>query len=143
MADDKKVTKDKVGGDKISIGDISVSKGVAIGRGASVTITEGIDAQALAALFGKINQGLDALPPEKKQDVEDAKATVEEIKQEVAAGDKADESKLERHFRALVRMGPDILDVVTASLVNPAAGVAMLIKKVAAKAREDAGLKPA
>jgi hypothetical protein len=38
-------------------------------------------------------------------------------------------------------MGPDILDVVTATLVNPAAGIGIAIKKIAQKAREEAGLQ--
>lgn len=133
----------KVGGDKISVGDISGTKGVAIGRGASVKITEGVDSAGLVALFREINQRLDALPSADKRDVSDAKAAVEQIKQEVAKGDQADTTQLERHFRAIVRMGPDILDVVTATLVNPAAGLSMIVKKIAEKAREDAGLKPA
>jgi translation elongation factor EF-4 len=140
----KKDNQDKVGGDKISIGDISGSKGVAIGRGASVNISEGIDAAALAALFGQINQRLDTLPAANKQDVADAKLAVEQIKQEAAKGDKVDESALERQFRNIARMGPDILEVVTAMLVNPAAGVGLVVSKIAKKAREDAGLaKPA
>jgi hypothetical protein len=139
----KKDNEDKVGGDKISVGDISGSKGVAIGRGASANVTEGIDAAALTALFGQINQRLDGLPAANKQDVADAKAAVEQIKVEAAKGDKVDESALERQFRNVARMGPDILEVVTATLVNPAAGVGLIIKKIAQKAREDAGLKPA
>ncbi len=40
-------------------------------------------------------------------------------------------------------MGTDILDVVTATLLNPAAGATLVVKKIAEKARADNGLEPA
>ncbi len=38
-------------------------------------------------------------------------------------------------------MAPDILDVVTATLVNPAAAIGVAIQKIAKKAREENGRK--
>ncbi len=75
--------------------------------------------------------------------IEDAKAAVEEVRAEAEKGEEADEKFLARQFRNIARMGPDILDVVTAALVNPAAGIAAVLRKVAEKAREEAGLEPA
>ena len=43
-------------------------------------------------------------------------------------------------FKNLANMREDILDVVTATLLSPAAGLAMVVKKIAQKAREEAGL---
>ncbi len=143
VAGDKVIQGDQVSGDKITVGDISGSTGVAIGRGSSVTVSQGADAAALAQMFSEMLARLDRLPGVNPQDVADAKDVVEEVRAEVEKGEEADESALARHLRNLARMGPDILDVVTATLVNPAAGIAMVVKKIAQKAREDAGLSSA
>jgi hypothetical protein len=134
---------DKVEGDKISVGNISDSEGVAIGRGASVSITKGADAEAIAKVFAQIIADLDRLKDANPDDISDAKDVVEEIKAEAEKGEGADETFLHKRFRSIARMGPDILDVVTATLINPAAGVAVVVRKIAEKAREDAGLDPA
>lgn len=47
-----------------------------------------------------------------------------------------------RHFRNLARMGSETLDVVTAVLLNPDAGITLVVRGVAEKAREDAELGP-
>jgi hypothetical protein len=137
------VKGDKVEGDKISVGNITGSEGIAIGRGASVSITKGADAEAIAKLFSQIVADLDKLQGANPDDISDAKDVVEEIKAEAEKGEGADETFLQKRFRNIARMGPDILDVVTASIVNPAAGVAVAVRKIAEKAREDAGLDPA
>ncbi len=177
---DKVIHGDQVGGDKITVGNITGSTGVAIGAGASASVTTGVDPAAMAAAFDEIFAKLDALsrpapqetpqaaPPELSavpgefpqagldempqaipQDstlvapevIEDAKAAVEEVRTEAEKGEEADEKFLARQFRNIARMGPDILDVVTATLVSPTAGIAAVLRKVAAKAREEAGLE--
>jgi hypothetical protein len=136
------VEGDQVAGDKITVGDISGSKGIAIGRGASAVVTEGRDTAALEQVFADIVARLDALQDVDKQDIADAKLNVEEIKVEAMKGEEADEGFLAARLRNIARMGPDILDVVTASLISPAAGIAEALRKVAQKAREDRGLAP-
>lgn len=137
-----RVGGDKVGGDKITVGDISGSSGVAIGREARATVTQG-GATPPEDLFQDIYRRLDEMAKPEPQKVEDAKELVREIQQEAEKEEEADESVLARKFRMLAMMGPDILDVVTATLVSPAAGIGMVVKKVAAKAREEAGLSAA
>jgi hypothetical protein len=160
---------DQVGGDKITVGDISGSTGVAIGAGASVSVT------SVSAAFDEIIAKLEALsrpapqetlsavpqdmpqavpqdipqavPPQEvpqaaPEDIEDAIAAVKEVRAEVEKGDEADEKFLARQLRNIARMGPDILDVVTATLASPIAGITAVVQKVAAKAREEAGLEP-
>lgn len=134
---------DKVGGDKITVGDINGSTGVAVGRNASANVRQGVDSTNTDALFASIQQRLDQLGTADRVDIEDAKAAVEEIRTQAEKGEKADESVLAREFRTIARMGPDILDVVTATLASPAAGIALVVRKVAQKAREEAGLEPA
>lgn len=139
---DDRVGGDKVGGDKITVGDISGSSGVAIGREARATVTQG-GATPREDLFQDIYRRLDELAKPEPQKVEDAKELVREIQQETEKEEEADESVLARKFRMLAMMGTDILDVVTATLVSPVAGISMVVKKVAAKAREEAGLSAA
>ena len=144
---DKKDTDDEdrgevVSGDKIVVGNISGGEGIAIGRGAqaSVTRTTGVDPAVIEQMFDQMFSQMNTLTGVKKQDLEDAMAEIEELKQEVAKGDEADESFLKRRFRNLARMAPEILDVVTAALINPALGLGVVIRRVSEKAREEAGL---
>lgn len=133
---------DVVGGDKISVGDIKDSKGVAIGRDAQASVTEGVDSAALAEALSAIEARLKALENIDAQDVSDATETTEELFEEIQKGDEADEGFLARRFRNLARMGPDIVDVVTQTLLNPALGLSRVVQLVAEKAREETGLDP-
>lgn len=67
----------------------------------------------------------------------DLHAEVKEIEDE-ARQPSPNESFLERRLRSVQRMAPDILDVVLATLGNPAAGFGMVVKKVAEKIRAEA-----
>jgi len=106
-----------------------------------VTVTQGVDQVALAALFNEVHQRLNALPGVQPQDLAYAKVILEEIQKEVAQGEQADESILALKFREIAQIGPDILDVITAILASPAAGIAMVVRKIAKKACEEAGLE--
>ena len=138
---------ERTAGDRTTVGDITGSKGIAIGRQAQAYVTESSVAVNLAQVFGTISEKLEALPQTKPavtaRDVQDARDELEQMKPEVLKGEQADEGFLSRRFRNLARTGPDILDVVTATLLNPAAGVAQVVRKIARKARDDAGLAPA
>jgi hypothetical protein len=133
-------------GDHISTGAVSGSTGVAIGRGAQAHVDQSRTTITLHQVFETIYEKLEGLPVQVEtvtpEIVEDAKAEVDELQPEVEKGEQADERFLARRFRNLARMGPDILDVVTATLANPAAGVALVVRKIAQKAREEAGLEP-
>jgi hypothetical protein len=138
MADKKK--SDGSGGVSIHIGGNVSGKVNAAGRDLHVT-ENALDAAALDKLFDLMSQRLDRLPGVDKQDVADAKENAQAIKAEAAKGDQADENAISKHLRNIARMGPDILDVVTTTLVNPVAGIAVAIQKIAQKARAEAGLK--
>jgi len=139
--------KKKSGGPNISVSvgrDVSGKVNVA---GRDMHITEGgagVDPAALEKLFAGLYQKIDNLaavsPTVSPQVVADVKPMVEEIKTEALKGDKADEGVVASKLRVIAAMAPDILDVVTATLTNPAAGVAMVIQKIAKKAREEQGL---
>jgi hypothetical protein len=44
---------------------------------------------------------------------------------------------MSRRFHNIVRMAPDVLDVVVAMLTNPLAGLGVAVKKIAEKAKEE------
>jgi len=128
---------DKVGGDKITIGNISDSQGVAIGRNAQVKIQSGIESKELAELFSSIYKNIQARSPDPIVEKEEITDQVKRIEHEVAAGEKAEPTKVERWLRNLAAMAPDILDVTLGALTSPIAGISVAIRKIAQKMREE------
>lgn len=89
-------------------------------------------------IFGR----LDALVGEEFSTITDARIAVRALVQEAHKGEAADETVLAHLVRSFARMGKDILDVVTACLLNPWYGIATVGRKIAKKAREESGLPP-
>ena len=119
-------------------GNVSVSgSGKFVGR--DDYSTTGLTGEEIAQLFETIYQQIDARPNTSPLDKDDLKAEVKDIEAEVAKGDQANESFLERRLRNLKRMAPDILEVVVNSFANPSLGVATVIRKVMTKAQAEAG----
>ncbi|RME87387.1 MAG: hypothetical protein D6770_09455 [Anaerolineae bacterium] len=81
--------------------------------------------------FRAVYRAIDSHPSLPEEDRQDLKAEVRELEREVAKGDQADETFLARRLRNIKRIAPDILDVVIATMANPAAGFGMVAKKVA------------
>jgi len=134
-----KVAGDKVVGDKITVGDITGSTGVAIGRGANATVTTGLSATDAAQLFNAIYAKIAARPADPNVDKNEIKETVQKIQQEASAGEHANETKLGRWLKFLAGIAPDIFDVTVATLASPAAGFGMIAKKIAARAKSEQG----
>jgi hypothetical protein len=133
-----KVMGDRVSGDKITVGDISGSMGVAIGRGARATVTQGLGGEDIARLFAEVYQQIKARPEDPDVDKAELTDTVQKIQGEVAKGEEANPSKVERWLKTLAGMADDIFEVTVACLTSPAAGVAAVIRKVAQKAKAEA-----
>jgi hypothetical protein len=137
---------DHMSGDTTAVGNISGSTGIAIGHGAESIVDQSHTNITLQQVFETIHEKLEGLPSQTvtvtPQVIEDAQTEIDELHREAEKGEQADESFLMQRFRNLALMGPDILDVVTATLLNPVAGVALVVRKIAAKAREEAGLAP-
>jgi hypothetical protein len=89
-------------------------------------------------LFKELIKKIEKRPKTSPEDKEDLKVNVAEIKAEAAKGDKADESFLSRRLRNIERIAPDIADVVLTTIANPTAGFALIVKKVAERARTPA-----
>jgi hypothetical protein len=134
---DQTVYDDKVGGDKITVGDIS-GTGVAIGRGARAAVTQGLGGAEIARLFEAVYQKIEARPEDPDVDKAELTQTVEKIQREAAKGEAANPNKVERWLKTLGMMAPDILEVTAACLLNPIAGIGTVIRKVVEKAGEEA-----
>ena len=71
---------------------------------------------------------------------DDLKAEVKEIQSTVIEAaqqrKKVDEGYLARRFRNIARLAPDVLGVVAAMLASPLAGLGVVAKKIAEKAKE-------
>ena len=135
--DREEIHSDQVGGDIISVGKISDSQGVAIGRGAQVNIQSGTNAKELSEIFSVIYQKIESRPPDSLVEKEEIVDQVKRIENEVAAGEKAEPAKVERWLRNLAAMAPDILDVTVAAITDPAAGIYMAIRKIAQRVKEE------
>ena len=129
----------------IEIGDIhDISGGITSIAGGGVFIQQtGPSVPEMKQLFDQLYTAIESNAKTSPADKEDIKAEVKEIQSTVTEAtqknEKVDEGFLSRRFRNIARMAPDVLDVVVATLGNPLAGLGVAVKKIAEKAKEDAG----
>jgi hypothetical protein len=126
-------------------GGVHIEKGDFIGRDKNVSVEAGgihvegdaeINQQAALQkeLFESLLKQIGERPNTPPEDVDDLKTNVQEFKAEADKGEQADESFLARRLRNIERIAPDIGEVLLATVTNPAAGFAMIVKKVAERA---------
>lgn len=131
MSDDqeKKQSKIRTGDNSIAIqGNVTGSNIVA---GNNNVINQNV--ANISAIFAPLYRTVDEHPTLPVAVKEDVKAEIKDVEKEIHNGDQLDESSVTRHLRNVQRMAPDILDVVVATLANPAAGLGMVAKKIADK----------
>jgi hypothetical protein len=121
---DKVVHGDQVRGDKISVGNVTGSSGVAIGRGASAVVNQGVQGGDLATLFAAIYRQIETRADDPAVDRDEIRQTVERVEQEVGKGEAANPDKVKRWLTTLSDLAPDIVTAVVRVLANPAANVA-------------------
>jgi hypothetical protein len=109
------VRGDKVSGDKITVGSVS-GTGIAIGRGAQASVNTGITGADLDRLFAPILHALKDVPPEKQ---EEAVQKVEELKAEIAKGEKAEDSRMATLLDGLIELVPGAVTVVVSTFSTP------------------------
>jgi hypothetical protein len=90
-------------------------------------------------LFAEILEKIEQRSSTSAEDKADLKANVAEIKAETEKEEQADPSFLARQLRNIQRIAPDIAEVVLATLANPMAGFAAIVKNVAGHAQKFAG----
>jgi|GEM_PF-2114585 len=115
-----KVGGDKVAGDKIS-GDINVEGGVhgrgaAIGHKATANYREGVSGDELARLFAPLIAAAREAPPERRAE---AVEKVETLKEEVAKGEEADDSRMATLVDGLVGLAPGAASAVVSIFATP------------------------
>jgi len=130
------VQGDKVERDKISVSDVGNGSAVAAGAGATATV--GISGPEAAKFFDTVFQQIEKNARLSEAERHEARETVELIQAEAEKGDKASEKALNYYFRILGKMAPDILEVAIAAASNPLLAVAVIAKKVAEKAKQEA-----
>jgi hypothetical protein len=96
------------------------------------------DRDAVEALFEKVYTAIDQKAELSQVDRQDLKAEVADVQAAVEEGEEVEESYITRRLRNIQRMAPDILDVVLETLTNPAAGIALTIRKIAEKMKASA-----
>jgi hypothetical protein len=121
----------------VNISGDSVSGGITIVGRDDNSVT-GWSAKDVESFFTRVTQKIDAKPELAPTDKEDLKAEVQDLQTEVAKGEEANESFLERRLRNIKRMAPDILDTIATTLADPKVGLAMVIRKVMIKAKAGA-----
>lgn len=125
---------DFVGHDQTKI----TGDGSALGDHPHTTVVkQTADPEAIARAFGELYTRIEARPETPSAQKDDLKAELEEVKEEIAKGEAADEGFIARRLRNVGRMAPDILEVVLAALTNPAAGLGLVAKKVAERIRAE------
>jgi hypothetical protein len=124
----------------ITIGNISHATGVAIGHGAQATVNQGGNSEAeIAKAFAAISEKVTAMPEGPKKVM--AQAAVQGLEKEARNGEQADEAKVNEWMGFLAQIASDAFDVAVATFANPIAGIGLVFKKIADRAREEKSKK--
>jgi hypothetical protein len=110
-----KITTTHNYGDTITTGDISGS-GIAIGRGARATVSSGLQGPEFERLFATLLQAAAKAEPAKAGP---AMQTVNELKDEVKKGEKADDSRVGKLIDQLVGLVPGAVSAVVSAFGSP------------------------
>jgi hypothetical protein len=130
-----KVMGDKVGGDKIDVGNITGSSGIAIGRSAQASVSTDPSGSELTVLFQSIHQQIKARPHDSAVDKEELAGRVERIQREVAKGDDANQTKVERWLGELSDAAPDIAGTVISGLRGVSSRLGSAIRQLVERLR--------
>lgn len=97
------------------------------------------DAGELSKLFTEVKARVDALAEDDQEVVAPIVNQAEQQAAQIQAGvdNEVTRSALEKRLRNLWNMAPDIAEVTLAMLANPAAGIALTIRKIAAKVQTE------
>jgi hypothetical protein len=130
------VQGDQIGGDKIDVGNISGSQGIAIGRGATVNVIsyQQDNAESLADAFARIYQAVNDSAATAAQKAV-AQQAVEKLEQEAQKGDLTDEAEVQQWFDVLTTMLPGAAEVAIDAFLRPIKGVSAVFGKIAARKR--------
>ena len=135
VAPKKNTSSRSTTGDKITISITGNSNVAAVGRGAQAFVQQGSGSSELERwrkeMEGKIN-ALRDLPPEDKSTLNQQ---VGQIAREAEKGPEADPRRIERLLNTIAVMAPDIFDVAVTTVINPLAGIGLVVKKIGEQAK--------
>lgn len=132
-ADRASVGRDRI----VSGGDGSVVIGGDVNS--SVIVTSSHNRINVTSKFSEIYKQVDERADLSGNDKSDLKSELQAFEDDDKKGPEANEGFLAQRLRNVKRIAPDILEVATATIINPAAGFGMIAKKVAEKMRKEAG----
>lgn len=92
-----------------------------------------IAASKFKDVYQQVEERRDLAPTDKT----DLKSELQAFEDDDKKGPEANEGFLAQRLRNVRRIAPDILDVVIATIANPAAGFSMIAKKVAEKMKQE------
>lgn len=110
------VKGNKVVGDKITVGDISGSTGIAIGRGAQSNVNQGVASADLAAIFAPLAQAIQSAPADRR---DEAAQKVQQLQAEAAKGDKADDRRMAKLIDSLAELVPGAVSTLVGIFATP------------------------
>jgi hypothetical protein len=104
-----------------------------------VTNAGTLDPAIFEKLFADLNQRIEKMEDGVEKTI--AQTTVQGLKEEAEKGEQADESKVQKMFKSLLKVAPDAWEVAVATFMNPVAGVGMAFKKIAERAKAEQASK--
>jgi hypothetical protein len=122
------VLGNKIGGDFVQGDKIQGDKITVTGAGAQVTVSHGLDAAGLAALFQQVSRQIDRLPEREEIDKDELKDTANRLEKEIAKGEQANPERMKRWLDVLEKFAPDVVEILVNALLNPGAGAASVVK---------------
>ena len=131
------MSSEQARGGNITVGNITESKGIAIGANAHAAVTEGASGPDIAALFASVRKAVTERPTDPDVDKEEVARTVADIEQETGKGEAANPTKLRRWLKLLGDVAPDVLDATVKVLTGPAVGVAQAVTNVARRVADE------
>jgi hypothetical protein len=133
------VNAEKIDSGDITVGDITGSTGIAIGRNISqeIHIIRGISADEIAQAFAVLQQAMQAMPDGPGKIM--AQTAVTNLQTEAEKGQQASEDNLRQWLTMLDQMAPDIWEVAVDTFANPIKGLGTVFQKVAQRAKAEKG----
>lgn len=122
------VLGNKIGGDWVQGDQIQGDKITVTGDGAQVTVSHGLDAAGLAALFQEVNRRIERQPERDEIGKDELKDTAGRLEKEIAKGEQANPERLKRWLDVLEKYAPDVVEILVNALLNPGAGAASVVK---------------
>ena len=120
----------------VTTGDVS-GTGIAIGHGSSASVTQGVSGDELIRLLDGVRATIESRAADPAVDKAELQEAVDAIEEEAARGEDADVPRLRRWLTRLGELAPDVLAVTATALLDPVAGVAEAVRRLAASMRDD------